>query len=102
MTSTSARVAFLIAAAVVAAVLVLAIAQVPQPWRGVLVAWLMLGGTAGTFALRLVRHYRTYLGPRLPKGQGADRGRRPERAPAASSPALRVIVSHSANGRRSI
>lgn len=52
--------AFMTALAIVAVVLVLAIYQVPQPWRGLLVGWVLFLATAGLFILRLAKHLFDY------------------------------------------
>ncbi len=48
---------FLMNLSVVGIIVALAVYQVPQPWRGILVAWLLFLAPAGTFVLRLLRHH---------------------------------------------
>jgi hypothetical protein len=106
MDRTLAKGVFLGVLSVIAVVLVLAIYQVPQPWRGVLVGWLLLLGTVGAFILSLVGHYLRYktaqLSARQPQRPPAP-PRRARRAASSSVSALKVVMSNSAgNGRHTI
>ena len=67
-----ARGIFLALLALAAGFLVLAVYQVPQPWRGVLVAWLLFSGTGGLLILRIVRHYYAYKTLQLTTKQPAS------------------------------
>jgi hypothetical protein len=51
---------FLVSLTIVGVIIVLGVYQVPQPWRGLLVAWLLFMGTGGVFVLRVVRHLLAY------------------------------------------
>ena len=103
MTRGMARGRFLILTAAIGVVLVLAVAQVPQPWRGVLVAWLIFGGSVGYLAARLARSYHAFVAAppsRQPRAAGT---RRPQEAPPPHAESLKVVVSSTAaNGRRTI
>lgn len=57
MFGSSAASMFLLSLSVVAIAAAFAIHQVPQPWRGVLVGWLLFLSTVGALALRVVRHH---------------------------------------------
>jgi hypothetical protein len=46
---------FLLGVAILGVVICLGVYQVPQPWRGVLVAWILFMSTAGVFVLRVLR-----------------------------------------------
>jgi hypothetical protein len=103
MTRGDARWRFLMLTAAIGVVLVLAVAQVPQPWRGVLVAWLIFGGSVGYLATRLARHYHAYVAPPPTRQPRRTRARRlPEETPRRAE-SLKIIVSNiAANGRRTI
>lgn len=98
--------AFMTALAIVATVLVLAIYQVPQPWRGILVGWVLFLATAGLFILRLAKHLYDYkalqLNARqLPRRESPSRQhRRPTNTKVDS---LKVVFSDTVgSGRRVI
>lgn len=94
---------FLLLTAAVGAALVLAVAQVPQPWRGVLVAWLLFGGSVGYVAVRLAHSYHVYRAtPASYRQRSTEARRRPDPVPPRAA-SLKVVVSHTvANGRRTI
>lgn len=83
-------------------VLVFAVYQVPQPWRGVLVAWFLFLATAGVFALRVLKHYVDYRAQHLSL-RATKRVTPPRRSlhgSSAKSARLRVVTSASGgNGR---
>jgi hypothetical protein len=54
------RFAFLLWALAAGVMLSLAVYQVPQPWRALLVAWLLVGSSLGALVARLVRHHYAY------------------------------------------
>ncbi len=92
---------FLLFVAAVGAALVLAVAQVPQPWRGVLVAWLIFGGSVGYVAVRLAHSYYVYRAAPTASRRPAPRPSAETARPRAAS--LKVVVSRAAaNGRRTI
>lgn len=104
MTRDMTLVKFLALAAAVGVVVVLAVAQVPPPWRGALVAWLIFWASFGSLAIRLVRGYRAYISAPAPRRPAATpaRGRR-SGAPSRPASALKVVVSKAgANGRRTV
>jgi len=87
--------------------LVIAIYQVPQPWRGVLVAWVLFAGTAGAFVMRVAKHHYRYKSQELamrPKRRAQQAQRRStSRRRTAAPRGLRVVVSdRSAAGRHTI
>ncbi len=103
MTSTAAKGFFLLGLSILGAVMVLGIYQVPQPWRGWLVAWLLFVATAGVFILRVIRHLYEFKSLTLERRQAAlnraedrprDRNRRPE--------PLRVVRTQSAGAGRHV
>ncbi len=105
MAQSGGRGVFLFGLAVFAAVLVLAVYQVPQPWRGILVGWLLFMATAGILILRLVSHYYQYKSLQLSKQRSTDTvATRPNRKPRRTdADALKVVYSNAAgNGRRII
>lgn len=97
---------FLALLAVVGVILVIGIYQVPQPWRGALVGWLLFIASAGTFALRLARHHYQYKTVQLTTRRPAEANtpvRRAKRAGPARAGSLKVVMSQTASsGRRTI
>jgi len=51
---------FFICLTALSALLTVGLYQVPQPWRGILVGWLLFVVTLGAMILRLARHYFAY------------------------------------------
>ena len=99
------RNAALAGAVVVAALVMLALFQVPQPWRGFLIGWVILLGSLGILVLHFVKHYFEYKAVKLktkPSPQKPAReARRSPRARARDD--LRVILSDTAGtGRHTI
>ena len=95
---------FLALAAAVGIAVVLAVAQVPAPWRGALVAWLIFWVTFGSLAIRLVRGYRAYTSAPTRRRPAATptRGHRTG-APSRPVSSLNVVVSKAgANGRHTV
>jgi|YNPBryantNP2012_1023418.scaffolds.fasta_scaffold92186_1 hypothetical protein len=99
--------AFMTALAIVAVVLVLAIYQVPQPWRGILVGWVLFLATAGLFILRLAKHVCDYKAlqwnaRQLPRREFPPRQSRRSNH-ANKSDSLKVVFSDTVgSGRRVI
>jgi len=106
MTYGLAKGAFMTALAIVAVVLVLAIYQVPQPWRGILVGWVLFLATAGLFILRLAKHFCDYKALQLNARQLPRRNSPPRRSRRPDNPkidSLKVVLSDTAgSGRRTI
>lgn len=103
MNSSIAKKAFLSMSAVLALMAVLIIYQVPQPWRGALVGWLLFMASLGVFVLRLLRHYLEYKSLQLKSSNRRLEPSRPTRKPAAHIDGLKVIMSNSGGaGRRTI
>ncbi|MBC7234364.1 MAG: hypothetical protein H5T69_00870 [Chloroflexi bacterium] len=106
MSSSAAKGIFFINLSILGAVIVLAVYQVPQPWRGYLVAWLLFMATVGAFVLRIICHHYAYKslelqerGERLavqPKGVRAKEDLR------ARSAKLRVVRRETAGAGRHI
>ena len=94
---------FLLSLAVVGGVLAYLLSQVPQPWRGILVAWLLLVLTIGALVLRLVRHHYEYLALRLTLGSQPRRARHVTRAQKRRrTQDLRVVSGAPRHDARSI
>ncbi|HHX42470.1 MAG TPA: hypothetical protein GX714_00565 [Chloroflexi bacterium] len=94
---------FFLLVVAIGAVVVLAIAQVPQPWRGVLVAWLIVGGSVGYVAVRLVQSYHVYRTMTTPVQRRPPTGHARPRARTRRTESLQVVISQAgANGRRTI
>ncbi len=97
--------AFMTALAIVAVVLVLAIYQVPQPWRGILVGWVLFLATAGLFILRLAKHVCEYKALQLHARQASHSTppRRSRRLSNSRIDSLKVVLSDTVgSGRRVI
>jgi len=73
-----AKLIFLLNALLAGGLLSFGLAQVPQPWRGVLVAWLLFGASGALVLIRIVRGYLAYRAQRPPSRKRAPRERRPE------------------------
>jgi len=69
MESSRAKGIFFVNLSILGAVLVLGIYQIPQPWRGALVAWLLVVTSVGVFALKLAKHHYQYKSDMLKAGQ---------------------------------
>lgn len=101
-----ARGAFLTILGLLATVLVLAVREIPQPWRGVIVGWLLLMGSLGLLVLRFVTHYLRYKSLQLTTRQPARPAPPVRRVPPAQSAPvgeLKVISSNEGSqGRHTI
>jgi hypothetical protein len=105
MNTPSPKAWFLILLSVAALALLLVVYQVPQPWRGYLVAWLLFMATAGTFVLRLVQHHYHYKALQLTSKQNGHSVPPPPRRPKPGPPptgALKVVYSEQAGSGRHI
>ena len=101
MESSGAKRLFLSSLTVVAVILALSVYQVPQPWRGLLIGWLLLFLTLGSLIMRLVRHYFEYKALKLTARGGAAQRQDPKPRRAAHSPRkLDVISGHSGSAGR--
>jgi hypothetical protein len=98
---TIAKGAFLVNLTLGGAILALVIYQVPQPWRGALVAWLLFMGTLGILILRFIKHHYAYKSLELSRRPTPPKAARREAArsvrPAGE---LKVVRSESATGGR--
>ena len=100
MSHSLARTLFLIGIIALALLLVLAIYQVPQPWRGILVCWLLFLSTGGAFILRILRHYAQIKTAQAQRSATEAASARPQ-APRPRKPArtnLQVVTSDSLRG----
>ncbi len=101
MQSNNGRTWFLLGALLLGILLALTVFQVPQPWRAILVAWLMLSTTLGSLAVRLVRYHYEF------KAQQRQSKARPARS-ASQEPlvprfeGLKVVFSSEAGRRYTI
>ena len=94
---------FLANVAIIGVVLTLAMAQVPQPWRGYLVVWLLLSATAGTIGLRITRHHRSKPSHGTAEVRHApERARRARRRPSSAGSRLRIVHRPVGEGRRHV
>jgi hypothetical protein len=92
---------FLVNLTVAGAILALIIYQVPQPWRGALVAWLLFMSTLGFLILRFVKHHYDYKSLELSRKPTPPRGARRSAARSKSSAGeLKVVRSEGATGGR--
>ena len=91
---------FLIGIVALALLLVLAIYEVPQPWRGMLVCWLLFLSTGGAFILRILRHYAQIKTAQAQRAaiQPADARPQPPRVKKPARSNLQVITSDSLRG----
>jgi hypothetical protein len=95
---------FLIGLTVFSAVVTLAAYQVPQPWRGFLIGWLLFVATVGVIAARLIGHYLQWKSIQLQSRQGTA-ARTAVRSPRTgrTGSRLKVVVSDTlGNGRHTI
>ena len=94
---------FFINLSIVGLVLSFAIYQVPQPWRGILVAWLLILASLGTFILRLIGHYYEYKALQLTtKKNNQPAKQAPKRKAPRRATKLRVIQPKPSRGGRHI
>ncbi len=104
MSNGSGKGLFLLSVTALGVIVVFAVYQIPQPWRGILVAFLVFMLTFGTFVLRIIRHIYEYkslqLTTRQPLAQaGRSRSSTRQRRKRAG---LNVISPGSAGGGRRI
>ncbi len=102
MQSGSRRRWVLLLSLVAALLLSLAVYQVPQPWRAVLVVWLFVCGTLGWLVVRLIRHHYEYLALQQRRGPRKTRRMAPEAPPPIRFEGLDVIRSNEAGQRYTI
>lgn len=95
---------FFLNLSVIGVVFVLAVYQVPQPWRGVLVGWLLFLVSAGSFALKLAKHHYEYKSLLLTAKQPAQRrpSSRKSRKARRQSDSLKVIMSDAVGSGRHV
>lgn len=105
--SNASRPVFFALLLIVALVLLLAVYQVPQPWRGYLVGWLLFASSIGLFVLRVISHHYHYRGLQLTaRQQTPPPTRHPATTRRATAPrpdAMRVVYAENAGkGRHTI
>lgn len=81
-------------------VLVVGVYQVPQPWRGIVVVWLVFALTVGAFVLRLLRHHYEYKALQLSKGTPNPPARSKRRRRKPKPQGLQIVLSERAGGRQ--
>ncbi|MEA3408415.1 MAG: hypothetical protein U9R48_10125 [Chloroflexota bacterium] len=91
---------FLMNLGIVGILLALAVYQVPQPWRGILVAWLLFLASAGTFVLRLLAHHYQYRKLKLEREKKARQGTHKRREQRRLNINRELNVVHSSGGGR--
>jgi uncharacterized membrane protein len=101
--SASGRGLFLWAVTVGAGILAVGVYQVPQPWRGWLIGWLLFMFTLGILVLRFVRHYYQYKMVQLTQ-QGSNAANQPLRhaKPVPRVENLKIVVLENTKGGRHI
>ncbi len=98
MESSGAKRLFLSSLTLVAAILALGVYQVPQPWRGLLIGWLLLFLTLGSLIMRLVRHYFEFKALQLTTRGNAPRRAEPKPSRAAHSPRRLDVIGERGGG----
>lgn len=84
-----------------AGVLAVGVYQVPQPWRGWLIGWLLFMGTLGLLILRFLRHYYQYRMAQLAQRKGPDAEPLVRSAPSVSRvDDLQVVILDQSKGER--
>lgn len=101
------RATFLMAIGIVCALIALAVAQVPQPQRGMVVMWLLIVGPAAFVVLKLAGAWHTYSMKQLDvqaKTQAAPAraGGRTTTKRAERAPGLRVVRGQARRGRETV
>ena len=87
---------FLLTLSVIGVVLAVAMYQVPQPWRGILIGWLLFFLSGGYFILRLLKHYFDYKSLKLTRQPMRQVTRsRPKRPAHSRFSGLKVIQARS-------
>jgi hypothetical protein len=86
--------------------LALIVYQVPQPWRGILIGWLLFFFTVGLIAMRVVRAVMDYKTAKILAG-GETKAKKPEtprrvRSAFESLPAPVVQASRGNGGRETV
>jgi hypothetical protein len=101
--SASGRGLYLLVLTLGAGVLTLGVYEVPQPWRGWLIGWLLFMCTLGVLILRFLRHYYQYKMVQLARREanGANRPLRRAR-PTPRVENLEVVLLDGGKGGRYI
>lgn len=82
--------------------LTLGVYQVPQPWRGWLVAWLLFMGTLGVLILRFLRHYFQYKTVQIATRPQVAHRTAPQKRALPSSDGLKVVMMDPSKGGRRV
>ena len=99
----SGRGLFLWVLTVGAGVLAVGVYQVPQPWRGWLIGWLLFLFTLGVLILRFLRHYYQYKMVQMTRQGSNGVGQPPRRVqPVPRVENLKIVVLKEARGGRYI
>ncbi len=99
-TGNAARWFFFITLAIGGVLLAVALHQVPQPWRGVLVVWLALAATLGVLVVKALKHYFAYKAAQVSAPQRKPTRPRPEPTRHREFEGLRVVYSDTAGAGR--
>jgi hypothetical protein len=99
-----AKTLFFICLTLISVLLAVGLYQVPQPWRGILVGWLLFALTVGTMILRLARHYFAFKSLQLTTRGPGQAGRTKHEQPTRKHQyeGLRVVMSTSGGGGRRV
>ena len=100
MRTVSGKAIFMLVLLCVGVLVALAVYQVPQPWRGVLVGWLFLSVTLGTLVLRLIKHHYEYKALQLQSKPSIHQ--KPQPPPRARFDNLDVIRVKDGGGRYTV
>ena len=101
--SATGRGLFLWALTIGAGVLAVGVYQVPQPWRGWLIGWLLFMFTLGVLILRFLRHYYQYKMVQLTQQGVSGAGHPVRRAqPVPRAENLKIVLMEEGKGGRHI
>lgn len=87
---------FFLNLSILGAIVAFAVYQVPQPWRGILVVFLLLSVSIGWLVAGLLRHYYRY------KTEMLSRPQRPAPQPRKKLPPSVRVVSAQSKGARHV
>jgi hypothetical protein len=93
---------FFVNLAIIGGIVTVAVYQVPQPWRGILVALVLFMLTVGTFALRIIRHHYEYKSMLLSAKQPPTPAPHRRKRRVTKGQGLNVINASSVGGGRRV
>jgi fatty acid desaturase len=96
------RAFFFVLALAAGVLLALAVFQVPQPWRAILVAWLLICATLGVLVVRLVRHHYEYKALQQRRGRASPVRVAPREPATPRFEGLKVVMSSEGGQRYTI